>query len=115
MKENVLLKLAVACAVLGLVSLFFISESIDVNEISLKEVNEKDEGSDVKIKGIVSRISEGNKTIYLEVSQLQNIGVVLFKDDKVDLHEGDYVEIAGSVEDYKGRKEIIGSVVKVVR
>ena len=39
--------------------------------------------------------------------------MVLFKESNLNLQQGDYVEITGTVEDYEGQKEIIGS--KVVK
>ena len=39
--------------------------------------------------------------------------VVVFNDEEIYLKKGDYVEISGEVEEYKGKKEIIASEITI--
>jgi len=52
---------------------------------------------------------------FLDVAQeeVKSVTVVLFKDSDIEISEGDIVEVEGSIEDYLGKREIIGNRVEV--
>ncbi len=113
MKEVTLLKAALICSVAGIILLFLISEVIDIPEKAISEITEGDKDSSVWVKGIVNRITEKEKVAYIEVIQPESISVVLFKDNEnLNLKEGEYVEVAGMVEEYNGKLQLIGNIVK---
>ena len=114
MKEKTLLKIALIFSLLGVAALFLLSEEIELEEKTLDKMTSADIGNIVKIKGVVTQVTDTNKTAFLKISQPQDITVILFKDSEIKLETGDYVEIEGSVEEYEGKLEIIGSQVKVI-
>ncbi|MBW2993092.1 hypothetical protein KY317_00790 [Candidatus Woesearchaeota archaeon] len=113
MKEKTLLKTALICSIAGIIFLFFISEIIEIPEKQINEITEKDEN--VRIKGIVNRITEKEKVAYIEIIQPEEISVVIFKEKgNIELKEGEYVEVTGKTEEYKKEIQIIGNVVKKI-
>ena len=116
MKEKNLFKLALVCSLVGLVVLFFVSEKIEVEEIDVGKITSTDIGKEVRVIGRVERISDTEKVMFLEVGQekVETVSVVLFKEDRgIRLKEGDYIELLGEVDDYKGEINIIANAVKV--
>ena len=115
MKERVLFKISLIGAVLGVLILYLVSLQSGLDESLISELGNFDDEDDVKIVGVVTRVTEKEKVAFLEVAQeeVKSITVVLFKDENISLVEGDYVEIEGSLETYRGEKEIIGNKVEV--
>jgi len=113
LKEKTLLKIALCVSVLGLVFLYFISENIELEEKVIEKIDSTDYEKDIKIKGNVEKVTDLEKIIIFEVSQPKTITVVAFKDGNINLNEGDYVYITGSVEEYEGKPEIIADEIKV--
>ncbi len=116
MKEKTLFKIAIVCSVIGLIGLFFVSEQITVKEIDVGKITDSDVGKEVRVIGRVERVSDTEKVMFLEVGQekVESVSVVLFKEDKgIRLKEGDYVELLGELDEYKGEYSIIANAVKV--
>ena len=115
MKETTLLKIALACSLVGLVALYFISTRIDVKDYKPSILN-KNIGDDVKLKGTVAKISDAGSVVFIEVNQQNPVTVVLFTDDdSLKLQDGDSVEVIGEVQEYKGKNEIIAQKIRVIR
>jgi len=114
MKENALLKIALICSLVGLIILYFISTKIEVKDY--KPILNKNIGDDVKLNGIVTKITDKGKVVFIEVNQQSPITVVLFTDeDNLKLNNGDNVEVIGEVQEYNGNNEIIAQKIRVVR
>jgi len=115
MKGNTLLKISIICAIIGVSALYFISEQMEVKQVSINNLTDEEIGKEVKIIGRVERASNTDKVIFLEVGEqkIVTVSVVLFKDKDVALKEGDYVELIGTIEEYKGEYSIIANAVKV--
>ena len=113
MKEVTLLKAALICSAAGIILLFLISEVMDIPEKAINEITEEDKDSSIWVKGIVNKVTEKEKVAYIEVIQPEEISVVLFKEkENLNLNLGEYVEVAGMVEEYNGNLQIIGNIVK---
>lgn len=113
MEEKTLLKVSLIIGLVGILVLYFISSEIDLETITWTEGIEEEEN--IKIAGVVGRVSEGENVVFLEIlnKRVENVKVVLFKEGGIVLSEGDYVEIQGTVEEWEGEKEIIGN--KIVK
>jgi len=115
MKENTLLKIALICSLIGLITLYFISENIEVKDYKPNLVDENI-GDDVKLNGVVTKISDRGSVIFIEVGQQSPVTVVLFtEDDNLRLGNGDNVEVIGKVQEYNGKDEIIAQKIRVIR
>jgi len=115
MKERNLFKISLIGSILGIVILWLVASQIELSESMISRIDDVPEGDEVLVKGVVTRVTNTEKVVFLDVSQeeIKSVTVVLFKDEDVSLMVGDYVEIEGTVEDYQGEREIIGNKVEV--
>ncbi len=113
MEEKTILKLALFVSLGGILLLYYLSSGIDFDAV--KGIEEIPENQEIKVIGKLGRVVEKDEVAFLELwrEKIEKIPVVLFKDNNISLRKGDYVEITGTVEDYQGKKEIIGN--KVVK
>jgi len=114
MEEKSLLRLALICSLVGIIVLFFISESMEIKEKNINEINKDNVGEDIKIKGIVSKSTDKGKIILLDIIQPETITIVLFKDHDFNISTGTKVEITGEIDEFNGQLEIIGNEVKIL-
>ena len=95
--------------------LFLLSNTISVTEKTIDKINKENLDEVVKVKGSITKLINTDKVMIIEVTQPQNINIVLFKDkNKINLQEGDYIEVIGRIEEYNGEMEVIGSRVRVI-
>jgi DNA/RNA endonuclease YhcR with UshA esterase domain len=116
MKEKTLLKIALISSILGIVVLFFVSENISLQNMDISKINEGESGETVKIIGRIEKLSDTGKVLYIDIGQqkIEKVSVMLFKSSDIALKEGDYVEIIGDINDYKGERTVIANKVRIV-
>ena len=115
MQEKALTKIALITTLLGLVGLFVLSTSTEVPVSTADSLAEEADGKTVKIRGVIIESRDLEKVAFLTVAEekMETTTVVLFKDHPLDLSEGAYVEIEGTLETYKGEKEIIANKIEI--
>jgi aspartyl/asparaginyl-tRNA synthetase len=116
MREKTLFKIALVCSFLGLIGLYFVSENILIDRISISDVEKEELGKKINIIGKIERVTNSDKVVFLEISEIktEKISVILFKDRDVELNEGSYIEIEGEIDDYNGKREIIANSIKLI-
>lgn len=113
MQESALLRLAIVVAVIGLIALFVISATTELEVTNTYDIGRSDVNKDVRVIGTISSVKEFDKTLLLEVSQQKPVTVVMFKDGRGrSFAAGDEVDITGQVKEYKGKMEIVAEKVK---
>ena len=115
MDENFLLKVSIACSIIGLAVLYIISGRFTPDEASISKITMGQAEGVVVTSGRISSITENENVLILELQKNEKISVVMFRDDYPDymaLNKGDLVEVSGKVEDYRGKKEIIAENVR---
>ena len=115
MQERTLLRIALFCSVIGITSLYIISENIEIEEISINKIDFENIGEEIKIRGKINKISNFEKIFLLEIEDERTknkISAVVFKDGKLSIKKDDYVEITGEIKEYKGNLELISEVIK---
>ena len=116
MKEKTLLKIALICSLLGLLILYLISGSIEIKEKNIEKITLENKDEFVKLRGIVSNVVDTEKVVIMEITQPQEITVVLFKDkEPVNIQQGNEVEVIGKVDEYEGKLEIIADRLRIIR
>ena len=111
MQEKTLLKLSLLCAIIFIVILFYLSQTIKFPESPLLK-----EDGNYNVKGSIARITQTEKVTFIELQKEDELTVILFKDYPVDLHTGDYVEIIGKAsKDENGEMQLIGKEVRIVK
>lgn len=112
MEEKLLLSIAVISSLIGIGVLFYISSAISIDQTVIDRIDEI--GSDVSVVGQITGITKTEKTTIIELSQKQDILVLLFGESEIALKKGDLIEVTGEVKEYEGKKEIVASKVRLV-
>jgi len=109
MKEKTLLKTALITSLLGLLILYLISSNIEIKEKNIEKITLDNKDEFVKLRGIVNKVIDTEKVTIMEITQPQQITVVLFKDDNssMPIQQGNEIEIFGKVDEYE---EQLGSI-----
>ncbi len=111
MQEKTLYLISVMVILLGLPFLFFYADEADLPSVARIDSELPEEK--VRVSGRITRLSDHDKVIFLELQgeRIETMEIVLFKEEEIFLHEGDYVEVSGTVEEYRGKKEVIADKV----
>ena len=117
MKEKTLLKIALIVSLTGLLILYIISDNIQIKEKTLEKITLENKDEMVKVRGIVSRLTDTEKVTIMEIMQPTEVTVVLFKgkNESTPIKEGNEVEIIGKVDEYEGKMEIIAQRARIVK
>ena len=107
MNESLLYKISLAAMILGLSFLYIYAEEVQLpveNNIEYISPSEK-----IRIEGVLTKLSQSEKVMFLQVQgeRIEQLDVVFFPKEEIFLHQGDMVEIQGTVEEFQGKKEII--------
>lgn len=107
MQEKTILQVSIVVIILGLFFLLLYAQNLDVRNV--ERIDSEIPEETVLLKGVINRVSQHDKVIFLEMlgERIEKVDIVLFNDEEVFVKEGDYAEITGTVEEYKGKKEII--------
>ena len=114
MKEKTLLQIALIAGIAGIVVLFFVSTTIEINEKTIDKINTQNVGEDVKLIGTIKNVYQSENAYFIEISQPSSLTIILFKDKNISLQVGDTVEIIGKIDEYEGKLEVIGQRVRVI-
>ena len=114
MHEKTLLKISIITSLFGILIIFFINEKLDlssnIGNITKDSLDEK-----VKIKGEIIKITETPGLYLLDVKDnTGTIVVIVFKEEILDLKQGNIVEIQGQVAIYKDKPEIIAKKITIL-
>ena len=111
MKESTLYKTSLLILLLGLGFLFLYSQEFDLKVVETIDSQSLDQT--VKLKGVVQSLRVSDKALFLKVTgeRIETTEVIFFPQEEVFLQEGDTVEIIGTVDQYRGKKEVIASKV----
>lgn len=107
--DEKLLKIALITALVGIIGLIIFTPTIEVKEVSIKEINRGMIDEEVSVKGVISEVSQSSsKTSYfLTVSDGEaQIQLIIFESQIADIQSRNM-----DVEDFKNRKvEVVGTV-----
>lgn len=115
MKEKTLLKISVITAVVGILILLFILDKISLTSVNIGNLTKEDLDKEIKIKAELIKITETPGLYLLTVKDFSGeMTVVVFKDEILELREGDILEIEGQVTSYKDKIEIIAKKITIL-
>lgn len=112
MKEATLLRIALAIALIGIATLFALSQKISVDEAMLGRLDGMIDET-VLVSGVILDISSTEGVTFLRIQKEEMTSVVLFGNAPV-VEVGDYVQVLGTVTEQDGESEIIGEEVRVI-
>ncbi len=114
MEEKKLLYIALTSAIIGILSLFFISSHLSSNQIPISQITPEYEGSNVRICGkITSKTVTSAGHVFLTIKDNSgSIKVVAFNDtaEKLGIYyleKYDNICVSGKVKEYKGELEVL--------
>ncbi len=105
MKDSLLLRIALATSITGLVVLVLLLNTLDIKEVDISQARELGEESDVAVSGRITMIRTGEDYTLITLAREEEITVMAF--DQVNLSKGQSIRIEGYTQDFKGDQEII--------
>ncbi len=114
MKEKSLLTIAFICSLIGLIVLYFVSGSIEIDDITIDKINDENIDEIVKVKGEIKRITQKEDFAIMEISQESLLTIAVFDSGNLSLKNGDVIEVTGKVDEYNGKEEVIADEIKLV-
>ncbi|MEK6952270.1 MAG: OB-fold nucleic acid binding domain-containing protein [Nanoarchaeota archaeon] len=107
MEEKTLFKISLICSLLGLLILFTISDSIQIKRYDIKDITKDLEGKEIKIQGIITRISETPGLYIFDIQdETGKITAVLFKEENINLTLNSNIKAEGKIKIYKDKPEL---------
>lgn len=122
MKDSSILKICFITSIIGLATIYIGTLLTEAKEVEISEINERDIGRLVKVKGKISwkYFSKKGNLFFKLKNKGEEIKVVVFKDliDRLgikgeEIKKGKGVSVLGTVEKYKGEIEIIPERIKI--
>ena len=112
MKEDILLKIALITAIIGIVILYLASQRLESTQATINRIDGVEDGS-VVISGDVLSIDERNSSTLLRIQTTDIVPVVAF--GKVPLVAiGDLVQVRGKLAKYNGTAEVTSEEIRVI-
>ena len=96
LNETSLLKLSLILSILGLIILYFLSQTIEVNDTTIEKISTGQVSGLVNVEGRISSISNNKNITIFTISSISESKVVSF--DAVNISEGDFVVVTGNVD-----------------
>ena len=111
MNERALLKISLIGSIIGIIILFILSSFTELEENQISNL----EDDNVKVKGIITKITDRETIMIIEIAQQNKIEAIIFKEENISLEKGDEIEITGSTDEYEGRQQIIVDKIKFTK
>ncbi|MBW2970666.1 hypothetical protein KY320_00735 [Candidatus Woesearchaeota archaeon] len=114
MEESLLLRIATATSLIGLVVLFLLSQLLEPVEIELGDLMQQDEGSDITLEGVIQQVQSSDKIAYIDLAYPESVKATVFLSGGLELEKGDYVKITGEVTEFRGQNQLVASEIEVL-
>ncbi len=114
LQEKTLFRISAACGLIGIIALALANMLIEVEEKDIARIMPDDVDRTVRIKGTVDKITEKDRNLFLTIIHPSTLQVVIFKEENA-FSVGDRVEVTGKIQEYKGRYEMIGEEVRLLK
>ena len=115
MNEKTLFILAFTCTLFGILIILFISESIEIKSMPIKDITEDHIGKEVRIIATISSIKTTPGLYLLTLAdETKSIKAIIFKEQELGFKNNDKVEVIGEVIKYKNILEIQVNQLKIL-
>lgn len=111
MKKKVY-KISVFLAVAGLTLMYFSSLYLGLEHVAIGEIERSWSGKNVKISGNVSEFSRSDSTAFITLNDTTGEILVVDFDSRLQLEQGEKVNVTGRVSIYQGQLEVIAKEVQ---
>lgn len=101
-------KTSLTISLLGILILLIYTENITLPTKNIQNITNKDVDKQIKIIGQVTRLTDLPGLMILDIKDnTEQITVVIFKEETLNINKNDFLEIQGKVAEYRGELEII--------
>jgi cytochrome c-type biogenesis protein CcmE len=113
LNDNTLLSIAMACAFVGLLSLFLIMLFYDMPEKSLSEAQDLEDSDKIKLSGYVEKISysKNNETTFIKLRDECYFDIVSF--DNVKIGNNTHITVEGTINSKDDKKSLIADKITI--
>lgn len=108
MNETQLLRICLGVATVGIISLFFLSETLEAKEMGISEITPEYIGQTVSVLGTISKIAMSNGMTFITLEEKEELFPVVFFQEIEDISSEDEILVSGKVQEYKGKLQIVG-------
>lgn len=116
MQEKTLFRISLICALIGLMIILWVSETITIPEYKISEINKDILDKTIKVNAKITMIKETQSLDILTIEdETGKIKMIIFKEDPLNLSKGDQVSIQGIVREYKNELEIEASKIITIK
>ncbi len=113
--EQKIFRVSLVVALIGLPLLLFMSEKLEPEYSKIANITNKNLDQFVKIQGEITKIRDLEDILILEIrDETDQITVTTFKKGKINLTQGQRIEVEGKVIRYKNEMEIQSSLIKII-
>ncbi len=114
MNEKTILYASTIITIIGLLFLYIYSDEFDTKVI-VQNLEQLPTSQPVTIQGTITQLQKTDKATFLQISgqRTETADIILFNKEAIFLEEGQQVEISGTVEQFKGKPEIVANKVIV--
>jgi len=123
MEERMLLKISIACSIIGLIGLFFFASAMEAVVVNIGDLTPDDVGISTKVCGNVTKVSVSkNGHIFLDIEDgTGKIDAVIFNSsvstlgiDPYFITEDDSICATGKLDVYRNELEIIPKKIEIL-
>ncbi len=108
MNETQLLRICLSVAALGIISLFFLAQTLEAKEVGISAITPEYVGQTISVSGTVSKITVSNGMTFITLEDEGKTFPVVFFQEIDDFFSGEKITVSGKVQEYKGRLQIVG-------
>lgn len=115
MENNLLIKLCIISAIVGIILLIIVSDKISIQTSTISSIDKSDINSLVKIRGTVKSAINKNTVSFLEImDKTGKIKVVAFKPTNLTIKKDSMIEIEGKVSFYENNIQLYAETIKIL-
>src|SRR3989344_5046355 len=97
MKDSTILKISMILAIFGLISMYYLSDKLEITITNIGSIDKQSIEKDVKIEGYATKITKTKSIQIIELKDLTGtIDVVIF-DITTRIQKGSFLSITGKV------------------
>ncbi|MBI4439994.1 hypothetical protein HY638_03400 [Candidatus Woesearchaeota archaeon] len=108
MHEQKVLKIAYISSVAGILFLFYLSQTVQLEEKNIDDISESDIGKTFLMQGKVVKVASYNNSVAVTIMQ-ENTKTAFFGAEEYIPSEGDFIRFRAKLVDYDGRSSLEGS------
>ena len=107
MDNKTLFKISLACSLMGILLIVYISDKIEAPLFNIEELTKEKIDQEIRIKGEIKNFNDLPSLVLMEVEdKTGTITVMFFKEKNVTIKKGQKIEVDGKLVEYEDKLEI---------